>query len=164
MINLSETDDPYLIFESLNHKGEPLTQADLVRNYVLMRFQHSTLSGGEQEIIYNELWRPMEVALGDSMPEFLRHYSMRKGRNVKKGDIYTALKKEFEQLGVADVRAQLSAIRLAALAYEKFLKPAKELNEEISRRLWGIQELDFKVFYPLLIRLYGSWEQGIIRC
>jgi uncharacterized protein with ParB-like and HNH nuclease domain len=36
MINLGDTDDPYLIFESLNAKGEPLTQADLVRNYVLM--------------------------------------------------------------------------------------------------------------------------------
>lgn len=31
MINLSETDDPYLIFESLNFKGSPLEQADLVR-------------------------------------------------------------------------------------------------------------------------------------
>ena len=31
MINLGETDDPYLIFESLNFKGEALTQADLVR-------------------------------------------------------------------------------------------------------------------------------------
>ena len=30
MINLGDADDPYLIFESLNFKGEPLTQADLV--------------------------------------------------------------------------------------------------------------------------------------
>ena len=34
-INLSETEDPYLIFESLNAKGSPLTQADLVRNVLL---------------------------------------------------------------------------------------------------------------------------------
>jgi uncharacterized protein with ParB-like and HNH nuclease domain len=34
-IHLGETDDPYLIFESLNAKGAPLTQADLIRNYVL---------------------------------------------------------------------------------------------------------------------------------
>ena len=33
MINLSDTDDPYLIFESLNFKGSPLEQSDLVRNY-----------------------------------------------------------------------------------------------------------------------------------
>lgn len=41
MINLSETDDPYSIFDSLNSKGAPLTQADLIRNYMLMRFQIS---------------------------------------------------------------------------------------------------------------------------
>ena len=54
MINLSNDDDPYLIFESLNFKGEPLTQADLVRNYVLMRFRHSIDSGGEQQRIYRD--------------------------------------------------------------------------------------------------------------
>jgi uncharacterized protein with ParB-like and HNH nuclease domain len=52
MINLGESDDPYLIFESLNFKGEPLTQADLVRNYLLMRFRHSIVAGGDQERIY----------------------------------------------------------------------------------------------------------------
>ena len=35
-IHLGESDDPYLIFESLNAKGAPLTQADLIRNYVLL--------------------------------------------------------------------------------------------------------------------------------
>ena len=42
-IHLGETDDPYLIFESLNAKGAPLTQADLIRNYVLLRL-HATNS------------------------------------------------------------------------------------------------------------------------
>ena len=51
MINLSDTDDPYLIFESLNFKGSPLEQSDLVRNYFLMRFsvtdqQASTMDCG----------------------------------------------------------------------------------------------------------------------
>ena len=35
-IVLDKEENPYLIFESLNAKGEPLTQADLVRNYILM--------------------------------------------------------------------------------------------------------------------------------
>lgn len=64
MINLGDTDDPYLIFESLNAKGEPLHQADLVRNYVLMQFRHSLSAGGDQERVYREYWKPMEDALG----------------------------------------------------------------------------------------------------
>ena len=34
-IKLDRDEDPYLIFESLNAKGRPLTQADLIRNYFL---------------------------------------------------------------------------------------------------------------------------------
>jgi uncharacterized protein with ParB-like and HNH nuclease domain len=160
MINLGEADDPYLIFESLNHKGKPLNQADLVRNYVLMRFQHSTSAGGEQEVVYEDLWQPMESRLSAWMTEFLRHYGMRHGRNVRKGDIYTASKAEFEKLdGVTDVRTRLGEMKGAALAYEKFVKPAEEANEQIAKRLLGIQELDSTVFYPLLLRLYSGWER-----
>ena len=171
MINLGETDDPYLIFESLNHKGKPLNQADLVRNYVLMRFQHSTTTGGEQEAAYEDLWRPMETRLNASMPEFLRHYGMRYGRNVRKGDIYTASKAEFEkEKSVAGVRSKLDEMKLAALAYEKFINPSAEDNERVAKRLQGILELDSTVFYPLLIRLYRGWERdelsgdSLVRC
>lgn len=159
MINLGESDDPYLIFESLNHKGKPLNQADLVRNYVLMRFQHSTTAGGEQEVAYEELWRPMEAYLGQSMPEFLRHYGMRHGRNVRKGDIYTAAKAEFEKAkDVESVRTLLGDMKQAAAGYEKFIKPDEESNDRIAKRLTGIQVLDSTVFYPLLLRLYRRWR------
>lgn len=162
MINLGESDDPYLIFESLNHKGKPLNQSDLVRNYVLMRFQHSTLSGGEQETVYEELWRPMETGLGDAMTEFLRHFGMRNGRNVRKGDIYTASKGEFEKCRTPDeVRENLREIKLSGLAYEKFIRPDEEENTRVAKALKAMQDLDSTVFYPLLIRLYRGWQNEI---
>lgn len=171
MINLGVSDDPYLIFESLNHKGKPLTQSDLVRNYVLMRFQHSTSAGGEQEVVYEELWRPMEDALKENMSEFLRHYGMRNGANVRKGDIYTASKKEFEKFkDAAEVRAQLEEMKTAALNYAKFMKPDLEGNKRVSQRLEALQELDSTVFYPLLLRLYRHWQMedlpndGLVDC
>jgi uncharacterized protein with ParB-like and HNH nuclease domain len=159
MINLSETDDPYLIFESLNHKGKPLNQADLVRNYILMRFQHSTTAGGEQEAVYTDLWQPMEESLTDSMTDFLRHFSMRNGDNVRKGEIYISSKREFQGFRtVEDVREHLKEMKHAALAYRKFLKPDEEEHADISKKFQGIQDLDQKAAYPLLIRLYRSWE------
>lgn len=159
MINLGEADDPYLIFESLNHKGKPLSQSDLVRNYVLMRFHHSMSAGGEQEEIYEGLWRPMEARLEVKMTDFLGHYSMRGGRNVRKGDIYSATKLELEKLKDATaVRASLLEMKKSALAYDKFLRPTEEGDERIASRLKGIQELESTVFYPLLLRLYRSCE------
>ena len=69
MINLSDSDDPYLIFESLNFKGFPLEQADLVRNYFMMRFPV-----GEQQAVYDQLWLPMQNRLGPNLTEFMRHF------------------------------------------------------------------------------------------
>lgn len=163
MINLGEADDPYLIFESLNHKGKPLNQADLVRNYVLMRFQHSTSAGGDQERAYENLWRPMEAALEVYLPEFLRHYGMRFGRNVRKGDIYTACKVEFERFADVDlVRQQLAEMKGGALNYAKFIRPGDESRAQLSAGLRAIQELDSTVFYPLLVRLYANLDANEI--
>ncbi len=162
MINLSESDDPYLIFESLNHKGKPLSQADLVRNYVLMRFAHSTATGGEQEAVYNDYWQPMESNLDDSMADFLRHFSMRNGVNVRKGEIYISSRKEFQGLDSPDeVRTKLAEMKRSSLAYRKFLIPSEEKNVKVSKRLDGIQSLDQKAAYPFLLRLYSNWEQQI---
>jgi uncharacterized protein with ParB-like and HNH nuclease domain len=95
MINLGESDDPYSIFESLNFKGEPLAQADLIRNYILMRFRYSLGEDGEQERIYREIWNPMESRLGQNLESFLWHYAIKDGENVKKPRVYTVYKQKF---------------------------------------------------------------------
>lgn len=53
-------DDPQMIFESLNSTGLDLTQADLIRNFVLMR-----LDDDLQTRLYDDYWRPIEVAFGN---------------------------------------------------------------------------------------------------
>jgi uncharacterized protein with ParB-like and HNH nuclease domain len=78
MINLSDTDDPYLIFESLNFKGSPLEQADLVRNYFLMRFPVT-----DQQAVYDGLWLPMQNRLGPNLTEFMRHFRGPQGRRLR---------------------------------------------------------------------------------
>ena len=87
-INLGESDDPYLIFESLNFKGSPLTQADLVRNYFLMRF-----TVNDQQRVYDQLWMPMQQRLDAHLTEFMRQYLMKDGEEVVRAEIYPALKK-----------------------------------------------------------------------
>jgi hypothetical protein len=66
-------DNPQLIFESLNSTGLSLTQADLVRNYVLMGHAEP-----QQSQWYAEYWRPLEMAFGsryrDLFDNFLRDF------------------------------------------------------------------------------------------
>ncbi|GAI06819.1 unnamed protein product, partial [marine sediment metagenome] len=64
-ITLENNDDPYLIFESLNATGTPLTQADLIRNYLFMR-----ISEDNQQEVYNSIWFPMQQQLGDYLENF----------------------------------------------------------------------------------------------
>ncbi len=86
-ITCDEQDNPHLIFESLNAKGEKLTAADLIRNFLLMRIHVN-----EQQKIFDQYWRPIQEALGDQLTEFVRHYLMKEGKIMKSSDIYFELK------------------------------------------------------------------------
>src|SRR5215211_485362 len=59
-ISLSrDQDNPQLIFESLNSTGRELSQADLIRNFILMGLEPT-----HQTRLYEDHWRPMELAFG----------------------------------------------------------------------------------------------------
>ncbi|MCQ2215384.1 MAG: DUF262 domain-containing HNH endonuclease family protein [Bacteroidales bacterium] len=68
-IDLQENDDPQLIFESLNSTGLALSEADKIRNYLLM-----SLPGEEQEICYKNFWQKIEEATNGEPTMFLRDY------------------------------------------------------------------------------------------
>jgi hypothetical protein len=157
MINLGDDDDPYLIFESLNFKGEPLTQADLVRNYILMRFRHSMSAGGEQERIYTKYWAPMEQRLGQNITEFLRHYAMKAGDNVYQRGIYVATKALLKgMLEPADVEDELVQMANFSVIYASILDPSLEQTPAIRKRLANLKVLDVGTSYPLLLRLFDA--------
>ena len=171
MINLGETDDPYLIFESLNFKGEPLSQADLVRNYILMRFRYSLGDGGEQERIYREIWHPMESKLGLAFEDFLWHYAIKDGDNVKKPKVYSSLKSAFSSSKESsDVEARVGEMNKASINYVRFLNPEKETNHQIKKELALLHRLEATISYPILINLFSACdnsqfdEDALLKC
>ncbi len=161
MINLGDDDDPYLIFESLNFKGKPLTQADLVRNYLLMRFRHSISSGGEQERIHSEYWIPLENMLESNLPEFLRHYIMKDGDDIKQGGIYAAIKAKLKSMESTEVvEAEVQAMQRFGEFYARFLLRIKEKETSIYECLKNINELQVTTSYPVLLRLFDARHSG----
>lgn len=65
----------------MNSTGKALSQADLVRNFILMGLEPE-----HQTRLYEDHWRPMEVACGQQgyseyFDSFMRHYL-----TVKRGD------------------------------------------------------------------------------
>jgi uncharacterized protein with ParB-like and HNH nuclease domain len=163
MINLGDNDDPYVIFESLNWKGEPLTQADLVRNYVLMRFKYSLQPGGEQEKVYNKLWKPLQDSLNSSLTEFLRHYTMKEGEDIKTGGIYAAIKHRLAKLNESsEVEAEITEMKRHGDFYRTFVSPEEVPSALTRARLQAFIDMDSTTCYPLLLRLFDAAERKMI--
>lgn len=156
-INLSDADDPYLIFESLNYKGFPLTQADLVRNYFLMRFPT-----GEQEDIYANLWLPMQRRLGENLTEFMRQFLMRDGEEVLKGEIYSELKKRLQELDPIGVRGTLAEMYRISEHYLRLVKPDNESDTSLQDRFYWLLNWEVTTVYPFLLKLYDAYSSGLV--
>lgn len=153
-IVLDYDDNPHLVFESLNAKGRPLTQADLIRNYFLMRIPVEI-----QEESYEKYWRPMQANLGDSLTEFVRHYLMKSGALVKQSDVYFTLK---DKIGSNDALATLKDMAKFASYYHKILNPQFEANEVLQTALEELTSLDVGTAYPFLLNCYDDYQQGLM--
>ena len=88
-----DQDNPQLIFESMNSTGKELSQADLIRNFVLMGLEPTL-----QSRLYEEYWRPMEQdfgqeAYGTQFDSFMRHYlTVQTGDIPREREVYEAFK------------------------------------------------------------------------
>jgi len=154
-IVLDKDDNPYLIFESLNAKGEPLTQADLIRNYFFMKIHVSA-----QEKVHAELWRPMQERLGSSLTEFIRHFLMKDGRNVKQSDIYYTLKESVEEGPEDQVISYLKEVAAFSKYYAKLLDPEEEKSAKIASRTTRLNRFEATTAYTFLLNVYHDYENG----
>ncbi|MDQ3281603.1 MAG: DUF262 domain-containing protein [Acidobacteriota bacterium] len=156
-IVLEHDDNPHLIFESLNAKGRPLSQADLIRNYFFMRLPFDA-----QEHLYFQVWRPMQERLRDDLTEFIRHFLMKDGDVVKQTDVYFALKAKCDPKSMEDVRAYLRQISDFSELYSALLRPDEEPDQDIRERLLRLNRIDMTVAYPFLLNVYRDWRMGAL--
>ena len=90
-IELDSDDDAQLIFESLNSTGLALTEADKIRNYLLM-----SLTPEEQHMCFKNYWQKIEQATENKPTKFLRDYltiQQQLQRPVRQSNIYYEWKK-----------------------------------------------------------------------
>jgi uncharacterized protein with ParB-like and HNH nuclease domain/predicted transport protein len=160
-----DQDNPQLIFESMNSTGKELSQADLIRNYILMG-----LPPDIQTKLYQDHWRPMEVefgqqAYGEQFDGFMRHYL-----TVKTGDIpnvnrvYEEFKKYSQTKDVitAGVEKLVADIHDFASYFCAFAL-GKEKDKELGEAFRDIRELRVEVSYPFLLRLYSDYRSGLLK-
>ena len=164
-ISLSrDQDNPQLIFESMNSTGRELSQADLIRNYVLMGLEPEL-----QTKLYEKYWRPMELAFGQEaysthFDPFMRHYlTVRTGEIPNVREVYEAFKKyaSSPKVSEAGVEALVAEVRAYA-GYFCAMALGKETAPELSRAFHDLRELKVDVAYPFLLELYQDYVTGML--
>ena len=155
-IVLDEKDNPHRIFESLNGKGRPLSQADLIRNYFFMRLPEK-----EHERVYIDLWRPMQKRLGeDALTDFVRHYLTRFGGVIRETDVYAALKERVDEDHARSPVEHLKDLARFSEYYDFLLRPENAGSMRIGDRLRRLNRLEVTVAYPFLLAAYADFVAG----
>ena len=158
-IYLEDGDDPYLIFESLNGTGEPLTQADLVRNYLFMRLDQNDQDSMEK--YYKKFWYPMQQNLQDNLEYFIRHFLSINGVLPNFNKIYTIFKEKYdaEAENEDDIIELMEELHRYAGYYVKFLNPEKENDGNLRSYFEKFKRLEVTTPYPLLLALYNDYAK-----
>jgi uncharacterized protein with ParB-like and HNH nuclease domain/predicted transport protein len=157
-ISLDRThDNPQLIFESLNSTGLELSQADLIRNYVLM-----SQPPGDMEALYKDYWFPMEQRFGQAeytatFDRFMRDYLTVKARRIPNiREVY----KDFKTYAQSAHAGSIPTIVADIARFSRYfvnMALAKEPDSELREAFDDINTLKVDVAYPFLLEMYEQY-------
>lgn len=153
-------DDPQVIFESINSTGLELTNADLIRNFLLMNAQ-------EQERLYEEYWLRIEKLLRRNMDysnldDFFMLYIMYKtSKPVKSRQLYSSFVKLFKESRYSQ-ESILQELRYYASIFGAFIYGDTQYSKQINRLLKRIRILNQTTCYPFLLHVFDDYHNGVI--
>ena len=153
-------DNPQLIFESLNSTGLDLSQADLIRNFIIMGQPKD-----KQDRIYLQSWYPMEQLFGESiskMTDFFRDYLTNKTGKIPKYDrVYESFKDYIHSLNELDVEREAKDFYTTAGCYTNFAL-GRELDDDLKTIFEDLRQLKVDVSYPLVLSIYVDYKNNLI--
>lgn len=169
-ITTDSNDNPYLIFESLNNKGEDLSQADLVRNYLFMNLSHE-----EREAVYNNYWLPLQESFQEKMSELNKPYAeeltkafwfyLRKdGESISEKSVYQTIKKRFDAFKDEKYKfkAELQNLIQFAHYYLRLNFIEEEPEPRLQRKYQRLKRLDFTTCQIFLLNIYDDYVHNKI--
>jgi len=162
-LSLEIIDDPQIIFERLNATGLQLSQADLIKNYVMMN-----LTIENQKILYDKYWKIIEsktIKLGRSKNKshltafFSDYLTMKTGRIPNSQRIYETFTMTFinSRASFEDLSKTLDEIKMYSGYYFYLLNPAKVEEKKIEFALKNLETLTTKTF-PFLLKAFHEKE------
>lgn len=162
-INLDRTsDEPQVIFESLNSTGKELSESDLIRNFVLMG-----LDNKQQKDIYKNIWRPMEQLFRYEkqtllMDRFFRDYlTMKLARIPKLDKIYEEFKMYTNNCEFSTLEDLCKDLYMYARYYTNMIFE-QGANKNLINLYKEIKYLKMEVAFPFLLKIHYDFERNLI--
>jgi hypothetical protein len=177
-ITLNADRSPHAIFESLNDKGMPLAQADLVRNFLFMNL------GDQAEKVYHRRWSGLqaqlssasagdgEASLGpdeDLLTKRLNRLlwmdlSFEGVEELSMDKVYERTKERFRKSASlqADIESFVDRLRGHAKHYQQMLSPGAGLAPKVCDRLNRLALWKANAIEPTVLFLLDRHERGII--
>lgn len=161
-----DSDNPQMIFESMNSTGKDLSQTDLLRNYLLM-----DLTPEKQTRLYKTYWKPMEELFGEDIYKndvnkfdyFIRDFLTLKsdtGHICKINNVYENFKRYY-----LDNNCEKFAVLKDLFTYAKYyacIDLLQEKDDELKLYWQEFKKLDSHVVYPFLLNLYDDYSCQIL--
>lgn len=157
-----DNDNPQRIFESLNSTGLSLSQADLIRNYILMGLEQQ-----EQNTVFRQYWAVIEknsklIDKNESkVSDFIRDYLTLTTASIPKiGDVYQVFKKRYPDLtnDKDKLYEVLEKLKIYSEQYYKLINPLQEPDLDIRKRIININYIEVNVAYPFLIQVFLDYK------
>jgi uncharacterized protein with ParB-like and HNH nuclease domain len=145
-------DNPQLIFESLNSTGLDLSEADKVRNFILMKLQSD-----KQNEYYEKYWNVIEKNTKYNVSNYLRDFLTFKERKVPNiSKVYFTFKEyviKNEKITTEELLKEL----LVFSEYYNCIIEARFPNIKINEILLYLNKLDVTVAYPFLLDVFNDY-------
>lgn len=171
VIELEDGDDPQVIFETLNARGQPLLPSDLIRNYIFLNAANDPACDSDD--LYESYWRAFDddrvaqVVNGENrfwhVPErqgrllrpridlFLFHYlTMHTERDLNIGQLFGE-SRDWRDTHPQKIEALLGDLKAYSVIFQALVQPKG--NDRAALLAKRLRALDNSTVYPVLLYL-----------
>jgi hypothetical protein len=163
-VELEGDDDPQVIFETLNARGQPLLPSDLLRNFIFLRAAQKKES---QEKLYAEYWLPFDDEFWRTLEKqgrslrprsdiFLQHYlTLQRRDEILISHLYKEYKEWIKSSNpFPTVQAELENLGEHRTNFKELIQP--DTSTRIGQFANFLRIFDLSTVYPLVLGIMGA--------
>ena len=161
------------VFESMNSTGKPLTDAELINNYILIGYKREIQDDIEKNYWIDQFEKNTMKNGESQLNDFFRHYlSLETGTRVEVKQnssdriIFVTFKEFFKASNVnlkdeATLRQWCEKWKALSACYNLLLNPSEEADAEIQEYLFTLNKFGESA-YPFLMAVLNDYKQGTL--